>query len=82
MSKWEELTDKRRESLKAASAKYVREHCDRLSLNVPKGTKDRWLEAANQRGYKDLAPFIRDCVEAAISSGVDDSIGCDTIVNN
>ncbi len=83
MSKWEELSDERRESLKKASAKYVRNHCDRLSLNLPKGTKELWSNKAKEFGFNDsLSAFIRYCVETVIASGVDDSQKSDTLVDN
>lgn len=80
MSKWEQLPESRRKSLKKASAKYVRNNCDRLSINVPKGTKDIWLEVSKERGFESLAQFVRYCVQKEID--IDVSEKSDRLVDN
>ena len=52
------------EAQKAASIKYLREKTDDVRIRVPKGTKDRWKEAA---GEQSLQQFIIQAVEAAIN---------------
>ena len=69
----EKIPKSRRKSQIDAVTKYVKANYDRVVLNLHKGTKDRWIVEANKHGYKDLAPFIRYCVEKVIASGVDDS---------
>ena len=76
MSKWEELPESRRESLINAVSKYRKENYDRISLNVPKGTKDLWHKEALERGFPALTPFIISCVQNCInkSDNSDNSI--------
>lgn len=45
---------------------YARKHqekLDAITIRPPKGTKERWQEAADREG-KSLTRFIMDCVEA------------------
>lgn len=53
------------EAQKRAAVKYLSEKTDDVRVRVPKGTKDRWKEAAAAEG-KSLQRFIIDAVEAAI----------------
>ena len=50
---------------------YVRKHqtekLDEIKIRPPKGTKDRWREAADAEG-KSLTQFIIDAVEAALAA--------------
>lgn len=39
------------------------EKLDRIYLTVPKGTKEEWQKAAQEKG-RSLNQFISDCVEA------------------
>lgn len=84
MSRWDKYSDDRKKELNKVASDYVKNHYDRIHVNVPSGTRQRWLAEAEARGFSGLAPFIRHCVEKEISSGscVDDSNGHDTIVNN
>ena len=58
----------RRKSQKKATGKYVREHYDRLSLNLKKGEKLKWQEQAENLGFDSLSAFIRYCVEKQIGT--------------
>lgn len=73
MSKWEELSDKRKKSLIEASNRYVQKHYDRIHFNVKQGVRERWQKEASMRGFKYLSEFIIFCVEKVIASGIDDS---------
>lgn len=66
--KKEPVPKSRRKSQIRAVTKYVKDNYDRVVLNLHKGIKDEWIAEANKRGYKDLAPFIRYCVETVINS--------------
>lgn len=57
------------ESKRRANDKYIQSHYERLSLGYPKGTRDRWKQAASARGLS-LAEFIRQAVEKLIVEGV------------
>lgn len=63
----ERIPKSRRKSQLMAVKKYRKEHYDRISLNVPKGTKDIWLNKAMEHGFKSLTPFIISCVENCIN---------------
>ena len=81
----EKIPKSRRKSQIKAVTKYVKANYDRVVLNLHKGDKDRWIQEATAHGFdNNLSGFIRYCVEKEISSGsgVDDSGGHDTIVNN
>ena len=45
---------------------YMRNRRDRISVVAPKGTRDRWKEAAADKG-KSLNAYIIDCVENDIN---------------
>ena len=53
------------EAQKKASMKYLQEKTDDIRLRVPKGTKDRWKEAAEARGIS-MTQLVLEAVEAAI----------------
>lgn len=59
------MGNKYTEAQKAASIKYLREKTDDVRIRVPKGTKDRWRDAAEDAG-KSLSQFIIDAVERAV----------------
>ncbi len=65
----ERIPKSRRKSQIKAVTKYVKSNYDRVVLNLHKGTKNEWIAEASKRGYKDLAPFIRYCVESVINNG-------------
>lgn len=52
---------------KKASVKYLAEKTDSIQIRTPKGTKERWKDAATNRG-KSLNKFIIDTVEAEINN--------------
>lgn len=54
-------TEKKRES----NRKWDAANLDRMSIAAPQGSKERWKEAAADRG-KSLNQFIVDTVEAEI----------------
>lgn len=56
---------KRPRQIKAVN-KFIREHYDRLSLNLPKGEKQRWIEESQNLGFDNLTSFIRWAVESKI----------------
>ena len=45
---------------------------DRMSIAAPQGTKERWKNAATERG-KSLNQFIVDSVEAEINKDVQET---------
>lgn len=55
------------EAQKKASIKYMAEKTDDIRLRVPKGLKDRYKEAAEERG-KSMTQFIVDCVEKELKN--------------
>ena len=57
----QKYTEKKKES----NRKWDAANLDRMSVAAPQGTKDRWKEAAADRG-KSLNQFIVDAVEAEI----------------
>lgn len=59
------MGEKYTEAQKNASIKYLKEKTDSIQIRTPKGTKDRWREAATARG-KSLNQFIVDAVETEI----------------
>ena len=54
------------EAQKRSAQKWDAANLDRMSVAAPQGTKERWKEAASDRG-KSLNQFIVDAVEAEIS---------------
>lgn len=59
------LGTKYTEAQKKASMKYLQEKTDDIRLRVPKGTKDRWKEAAEARGIS-MTQLVLEAVEVAI----------------
>lgn len=53
------------EAQKAASQKYLGEKTDSIQIRTPKGTKERWREAAMAAGTS-LNHYIMDAVEEKI----------------
>ena len=53
------------EAQKKASIKYLQDKTDDIRIRTPKGTKDKWKEAAERQG-KSLNQFIFDTVENEI----------------
>ena len=53
-----EYTDAQRR----ASVKYLHENTDDIRLRVPKGTKERWMEAADRAGMS-MTKFVMEAVE-------------------
>lgn len=49
---------------KKASIKYIQEKTDDIRVRTPKGTKERWKQAADARGMS-LTRFVIEAVEAA-----------------
>ena len=45
-----------------ATQKYVKEHCERVYITLPKGIKDSWKAAADLEG-ESLTEYIRKAVE-------------------
>lgn len=64
------MGDKYTDAQKKASIKYLKEKTDSIQIRTPKGTKDRWKDAASSRG-KSLNQFIVDTMETEIEK--DDS---------
>lgn len=62
------MGDKYTEAQKKASIKYMQEKTDDIRLRVPKGTKDRWKDAAKSAGYPSMTQYVQDVVEAAIAA--------------
>lgn len=59
------MGDKYTDAQKKASIKYLKEKTDSIQIRTPKGTKERWRDAADARG-KSLNQFIVDTVESEI----------------
>ena len=55
------------EAQKAASQKYLGEKTDSIQIRTPKGTKERWREAAPAAGTS-LNRYIMDAVEEKIAN--------------
>ena len=62
------MGDKYTDAQKKASIKYLREKTDSIQIRTQKGTKDRWKNAAAERG-KSLNHFIVETMENEISAG-------------
>ena len=54
------------EARKKANIKYLREKTDDIRLTLPKGTKDRWREAAELAGYS-MTQYVKLAVEKQIA---------------
>lgn len=52
---------------KKASIKYLQEKTDDIRIRTPKGTKERWKQAAEKKNVS-LTQFVIDAVESAIDS--------------
>lgn len=61
------MGEKYTEAQKKASIKYLKDKTDSIQIRTPKGTKERWREAAEKQGVS-LNQFIADAVEEKISS--------------
>lgn len=59
------MGDKYTEAQKNASIKYLKEKTDSIQIRTPKGTKERWKNAAADRG-KSLNQFIVDTMNSKI----------------
>jgi len=57
--------DKYTTAQKNASMKYLKEKTDSIQIRTPKGTKERWRNAAASRG-KSLNQFIVDTMNKEI----------------
>lgn len=55
---------------KKASMKYMQEKTDDIRLRVPKGTKERWMAAAERAGIS-MTKYIQDAVENKIKDRED-----------
>lgn len=53
------------EAQKKASIKYLSEKTDSIQIRTPKGTKEKWRQAATQRGVS-LNQFIHDTINKEI----------------
>ena len=60
------MGDKYTDAQKKASIKYLKEKTDSIQIRTPKGTKERWRNAATERG-KSLNQFIVDTMENEIN---------------
>lgn len=54
------------EASKKATLKYRAENIDRIMIDQPRGTKDRWKAAASAKG-ESLAEFVRKAVEERLA---------------
>lgn len=59
------MGDKYTEAQKNASIKYLKEKTDSIQIRTPKGTKERWRQAATVRGIS-LNQFIVDTMNHEI----------------
>ena len=62
------MGDKYTDAQKKASIKYLKEKTDSIQIRIQKGVKERWRNAAEERG-KSLNQFIVDTMENEISVG-------------
>lgn len=61
------MGEKYTEAQKKASIKYLKEKTDSIQIRAPKGTKEKWKDAATDRG-KSLNQFIVETIEAKINN--------------
>jgi predicted HicB family RNase H-like nuclease len=54
------------EAQRKAVMKYLSEKTDDIRLRVPKGTKEKWKEAAKKRGIS-MTQFVIACVDKELS---------------
>ena len=59
------MGEKYTDAQKRASMKYMQDKTDDIRLRVPKGTKERWKEAADQQGVS-MTKYVVDIVDAHI----------------
>lgn len=64
------MGDKYTDAQKKASIKYLKEKTDSIQIRTQKGVKERWRNAAEERG-KSLNQFIVDTMENEISAGTE-----------
>lgn len=64
------MSGKYTEAQKKAALKYMAEKTDDVRLRLPKGTKERWRQAAEACGVS-LTQFVADAVETAINKQED-----------
>lgn len=57
------------EAQKAATLKYIRENMGKISVLVPKDTKDHWKQIASDKGLS-LSQFIIESVNKEIERGL------------
>lgn len=60
------------EAQKRAAIKYISEKTDDIRLRLPRGTKDRWKEAAAKAG-KSMTAYVNDAVDRQIDRDQQDS---------
>lgn len=65
IERWGDMGDKYTEAQKNASIKYLKEKTDSIQIRTPKGTKERWRQAATTRGIS-LNQFIVDTMNHEI----------------
>ena len=65
------MGEKYTEAQKRASIKYLSEKTDSIQIRTPKGTKDRWKNAAADRGTS-LNLFIVETMGKEIAKGSSD----------
>ena len=63
------MGDKYTDAQKKATLKYLSEKTDSVQIRTPKGTKEKWREAAAARG-KSLNQFIVDTMEAEVQAAL------------
>jgi predicted HicB family RNase H-like nuclease len=62
------MGNKYTEAQKKATMKYLQDKTDDIRIRTPKGTKDKWKEAAAKKD-KSLNQFIFDTIEREIKEG-------------
>lgn len=61
------MSEKYTDAQKRATIKYLKDKTDSIQIRTPKGTKDRWKQAAARQG-KSLNQLIVEAVERGIES--------------
>lgn len=61
------MGEKYTEAQKKAAIKYMHDKTDDIRLRLPRGTKDRWKDAAEKAGYPSMTQYVQAVMEQAIA---------------
>jgi len=62
IKEYEKLKAQKEKQLKRQN-EYIKNNYDRLSLVIPKGEKEKIIEIAKKKGYKNITDYIRELIK-------------------